>query len=390
MTLLRPLENRISTISFNSRDAATLAASAVFQGVGEDVSAYGRVGIAITSTGASDGVLTIETSHDGVTYGGPTRSWSDTRYAQPHMWNIVEKYFRIKYTNGTTEALGLAIQVQYSVNADIALGHQLNETLNLDVESNITRPSIFSDEVVIGRRSGVTSFNKFGYRDDLANSSGEQTLWATTGNFVPMTTASTFTIAYNSGTDGLGTTGATQLYLYYIDANGLESILPHTLSNTGSDVTVVTGLGLNRVVVAASGSTNHNTNDITVTETTGGTTQAFIPALQSVTQQAIFFCDANSDAVTKFLWINANKTSGGSSPRVLIKGYVFNREFETQYEVFRYTIDTASENTISLNEPIGFKLSPTDVLFFVADTDTNNTIVNIRFSLLEYKRTSHD
>ena len=82
--------NRISTTSFNSRDAATLAADAVFQGVGEDVSEYGRVGVSITTSNATDGVLTMEVSRDNVTWGGPTRTWSDTRFAQPHMWEIVE------------------------------------------------------------------------------------------------------------------------------------------------------------------------------------------------------------------------------------------------------------------------------------------------------------
>jgi len=38
--------NVISTTSFNSLDAANLAAEGVFQGVGEDVSNYGRVGVA--------------------------------------------------------------------------------------------------------------------------------------------------------------------------------------------------------------------------------------------------------------------------------------------------------------------------------------------------------
>lgn len=139
VSAIEPLQNRISTTSFNSRDASTLAVSAVFQGVGEDVSMYGRVGIAITSTNASDGVLTIEVSQDNITWGGPIRTWADTRYSQPHMWNIVEKYFRIKYTNGTTEALGLAIQVQYSVNANTLLGHQLNETFLNETEAIATK-----------------------------------------------------------------------------------------------------------------------------------------------------------------------------------------------------------------------------------------------------------
>ena len=131
--------NAVSTTSFNSRAAATLAAGATFQGVGEEVSMYGRAGIAVVSDNATDGVLTIEVSQDNVTWGGPTRTWADTRFSQPHMWNIVEKYFRIKYVNGTTEATNLAIQVQYSINADIFLAHQMTETFKDETEAIATR-----------------------------------------------------------------------------------------------------------------------------------------------------------------------------------------------------------------------------------------------------------
>lgn len=155
--------NRISTTSFNSRDAATLLASATFQGVGEDVSKYGRVGVSIVSDNATDGVLTMEVSRDDVTYGGPTRTWADTRFAQPHMWNIVEKFFRIKYVNGTTEATNLAIQVQYSNNADILLGHQLDETLLNEVEAIVTRSVTVgqdpNDVYLNAEQSGVDNDN---------------------------------------------------------------------------------------------------------------------------------------------------------------------------------------------------------------------------------------
>jgi hypothetical protein len=140
------VDNAISTTAFNSRDAATLAAGATFQGVGEDVSQYGRVGVAIRSDNATDGVLTIEVSHDGVTWSGPPRVISDARFAQPVMWNIVEKYFRIKYVNGTTEATNLSIQVQYSVNADISLGHPLNETLLNEMGANLTRSVLVGED----------------------------------------------------------------------------------------------------------------------------------------------------------------------------------------------------------------------------------------------------
>jgi hypothetical protein len=72
---------------------------------------------------------------------------------------------------------------------------------------------------------------------------------------------------------------------------------------------------------------------------------------------------------------------------VTIKGYVFNRGISTRFEVYRHVIDTQSENTIAINDPIGFKLNPADVLYFVADTDANNTIITMRFSLNEYQNT---
>ena len=140
MTIIRDLPNKISTL--NAFGPATLAASAVYQGTGEDVSEYGRVGVAVTSSNASNGVLTMEVSHDNITWGGPSRNWSDTRFSQPHMWNIVEKYFRIKYTNGTQEVNDLCIQVQYSNNADIILGHQLDEALKDEVEAIVTRATL--------------------------------------------------------------------------------------------------------------------------------------------------------------------------------------------------------------------------------------------------------
>ncbi len=131
--------NRISSTNYNSRDAATLAANATFQGEGEDVSRYGRVGVSINGTNPCRGTLYMEVSHDNVIWGGPARAISDARFTQPHMWNIVEKYFRIRYVNGSVECKDFSIQVQYSNNADILLGHQLDEDLLDETEALITR-----------------------------------------------------------------------------------------------------------------------------------------------------------------------------------------------------------------------------------------------------------
>ena len=381
MTLLRDT----GVTSVGNSSTTPLSTGTTFTGTGEQ-NDLPHVGVQLKTD--VEGTLFFDISNDGTNWDStfPVSGFEvSANIPEFHTAVKLGRYFRLRLVNNGVDQTFLRLTTYYGNNF-VPSSAPLNQSISIDSDAQTVRPNDFTDEVLLGRRGGVTHFNKFGYREGLTAASGEQTIWATTGNFVPMTTASTFTITYNSGTDGLGTTGALGLYIVYLDANGLEQIGVHILSNTGSDVTSFSGLGINRAALYTCGTATFNSNDITITETTGGTTQAILPAEQSTTQQCIFHCDGNSDAVTKFLWINVNKLSGGGSPRLVIKGYVFNRLVGARYEVFRTTIDTGSENTVQINEPVGFKLSPQDVLYFVADTDTNNATANVRFSLLQYKR----
>jgi hypothetical protein len=370
--------------SLKNTTETPLSADATWTGAWEDCSSYDSIAFAVKAdvTGTLCAQFTSKPEDDTIDSSLDYKISANIN--EVYRLTITRQFFRLVYTNDSTE--------QTSMSLDCMLGSHplltapLNLNVGLDSDAIVTRPSNFADEVIIGRRPGIRNFTKFGYASGLTAAAGEETVWAATGNFTPMTTASTFTITFNNATDGLGTTGALSLFIDYIDENGLSAQTQLTLDATGSQVTSFSGFGINRAAVVNSGSAQTNTNNITITETTGATIQALIPASEGVTQQCIFHTDANSDAVARYLWINANKLSGGGSPRITIKGYVFNRTYETRFEVFRCTIDTSSESFVSLSEPNGFVLSPRDVLYFVADTDTNNSIVNLRFSLMEYKR----
>lgn len=215
--------NKISADGVNSRAAATLAASATFQGTVEDVTQYGRAGISILSDNATDGVLTIETSIDGTNWSGPPRTFSNTTIAAPHMWNIVEKYFRIKYVNGTTEATNLAIQVEYSTNSSILLAHQLDETLPIETEAIIVRPGTnFDLDAARKHITGQRSFFFFGFNDSVGTSwedihpNGGDINWQTSAQSIEIVSTNA---ADNGTTPGLG----------------VQSVEVHGLSATGED-----------------------------------------------------------------------------------------------------------------------------------------------------------
>ena len=373
------------SVSTGNSSTTALGSGATFTGTGEQ-NQFGQVGVMLKTD--NSGVLYFDFSNDG-------SNWDSTFPVQgfkvaaniPEFHTAVKlgRYFRCRLVNDVGAQTYLRLTTYYG-NQFVPSVAPLNQALGIDQDAQTTRPTSAQDEIVIGRRGGVRHFNKFGYRSDLSSGGGEQTIWATTGNFTPQTSASTYTIAYNNGTDGSGNNGATQLFFDYLDSDGIERETVHVLGSTGSDVTSFSGLGINRVSVSASGSDNFNANDITITETTGGTKQAFIPAEQSVTQQCIFHCAYNSKAIAKYLNINALRLQGsGGSPTITIKGYVFNRNVSTRFEIFRTEIDTAIENHVEITEPIGFKLTESDVLYFVADSDTNSTQVVMRFSLNEYE-----
>ena len=216
------IPNKISTTSFNSRNAATLAAAATFQGVGEDVSKYGRVGIAIHSTNSTDGILTIEVSHDNVTFFGPSRDWADTSIAVPHMWNIVEKYFRIKYVNGTTEATALSIQVQYSNNADVVLGHELSEIIPAESEAQLVRPTnSFDLDTARIHIKGQSADFFFGENNALVNGTFND-VYPALGNINWQTTAAKIKMKSTHAADTAAGLGLQKVEIHGLSLTGVD------------------------------------------------------------------------------------------------------------------------------------------------------------------------
>lgn len=375
---------------FNSTETP-LSSGATFTGTAEKVDAD-QVGVMVKTD--NDSTLYFDFSGDGTNWDStfPVNGFAvSSGVSAFHTAVKLGRYFRVRLVNGSGAQSYLRLYTYFGSNF-IPANAPLNQSASLYQDAIFTRGTVAQDEIRIGRRGGAEGWTKFGYRSGLTAAGGEQQIWATTGNFTPLTSAETFNITYDGtgggSTDGAGTNGALTLVFYYLDSNGNPAIATHTLGTDGTDTTSFSGLGINRVAVASSGSTNTNGSNITITATTAGTTQAFIPAGQSVTQQAIYHVGHNHDAVAKFLFINASRDAGGTPPVIVFKAYVFNRNVETFYEVFRYSMDTAVKNELTLTEPVGFNLSPSDVLYFVGETNRNSTDVSsLRFSLNQYQRT---
>jgi hypothetical protein len=237
------------------------------------------------------------------------------------------------------------------------------------------------DEIIRGVRGGVSFVNQFGYRDTTLAASGEQTLWADNSNLVIMTAAATFTITYNAATDGSagGAAGAKVLQVEYLDSSFVLQTAAHTLGNTGSDTTSFSGLGINKVTVSDAGTSNWNVNNITFSS--GGNTQAFIPATDSVSQQLVYHCPIATTPIMKSFRVSTNKIIG-FSPIVQFSIRSYNRASEVTTRLRRYILDTSTSTDIKEDGDI--KLTATDVVYVTMDTDNNNTAAQGSFSINLY------
>lgn len=370
-------------IDTGNSSTTPLNAATSFTGAWRDVSGFASITIACKTD--QNGTFAVEFSPDGTnTDSTLTRYFRTANIEPPHRFTITRKYARVVFTN-TSASNQTYLRLQTLLGSQTNLNITLDSTISNDYDSTSVRPTKFEYEVALGRRQGSTTWSKFGYNGDV--DIGTEVVWNAGGTFTKLTSASTLTIVSSSVNDdgAPAGTGANTIVIFGIDANRLAQTEVVTMNGTTNVVTATTWLGINRAAVYLAGSSSYNEGNITITATTGGSTQAYIAANEGTTQQAIFFTQADHQFLADWLMFNVTKLSGGTAPRVTIKGFVQSYLSNSQYEVFRYTIDTSVENHIDIAPAQPFVVGEKSVLWFEATTDTNNTVISLRFSGIEFR-----
>jgi hypothetical protein len=372
-----------STIDTSNSSTAILNSGAVFTGEWVDVTAYNSIAISVKTD--QNGTWSLQLSPDGTNIDSTlTRYYRTNQIEPPHRFSRTRKYARVVFTN-TSASNQTYFRLQTILGDTSPLNIPLDATVAQDYDANVVRPTDYKYEVALGRRQGATTWNKFGGNADL--DIGTETIWGYGGTFARINTASTFTVVSSSVQDILTTgTGAWNVVIYYVDANRLAATEVVPLNGTTPVVTTGTGLGINRVALYNTGSGDVNAGNITITETTGGTVQAYIAAGEGTTQQCIYFTQDSHQLLVDWLYINICKLSGGGgSPRVTIKGWAYSYVSTAKYLVFSQTIDTSVENSCELKPSQPFIVGEKSILYFEGTTDINNTSVNLRFSGIEIR-----
>lgn len=253
-------------------------------------------------------------------------------------------------------------------NIDVSLSNQVIDT------------RLLSYAIALGEIPNSTTWNKWGYNDDIDTATDPEIIasWGGDESFI-LSSPEYLNISSTDSDDTNGGNGASAVVIWGV--NGSWDHVQEIVFLDGTNVvqTTQTYYGVNRVATYLVGGDGFNQGDINVMSSLSNEQQAQIPQGEGSTQQAFIWVGEDKQFLTDSLYLNVNKISGGT-PRVTIKAFVKSYVSNSVYEVFRTTIETNAENTISFNPNQPFVVGEKSILYWTAETDTNNAVVNIRFS----------
>lgn len=373
------------TTSVGNSTTTLLTASSTFTGEWEFVGNYNS--IVVSAKTDQDGTYFIEFSPDGVnTDSSLIRYYRTNQIEPPHRVTITRNYVRVRFTN-TSSSDQTFLRLQCLLGDKIELNVPLDATMAQDYDAIATRPTDFTTEVALGKRQGASTWNKFGYNEDIDSAAAE--VIASYGGVFDqkLTNAETMDIVSTSTDDTNSSgTGARQLVIFGVggdsasDRNDIVDVI--ALNGTSTVTTTKLFWGINRMTIFTSGTGDSNIGTITATASSSGNTMAEMPALEGTTQQCIFYVPESHQFLTTWLYLNVIKSSGGGSPDVTFKAFVYSEVVDSIFEVYRDSIDVSggSPLNLTLTPPEPFVIGEKSIFWIEAETTANNTSARGRFS----------
>lgn len=377
----------------NSLSSSTVLNSGVsFTSSYVDTQGYRDVVIAVSAS--HDGNYSVTFSPDGINADSTLTRYYRTGFINPpHKFTLTRRYIKVTFTNSSSSNQ-THFRLQTSLGSFEPLNVPIDGTVSKDYDAVVVRPTDPMLEMCIGRRQGHFLFGKFGYIT-TPGANTEYTVWPVGTNYVLQTAAGILSVVSSSVNDtntGGSNTGARTIYVEGINANRKRQTETITMNGQNEVTTATTWLGINRVYVASSGSSQSNEGNITIRKTsTGGDVLAYVETGRSITRQAIYHAQLQSTLVVPWIYFNCRKISGGNSPRVTFNIKLFNPATNTITTQLTHFMDTSVTNDAEFKPlPYFFTTAPGTVVYATINSDNASTIAAVRFNVIEVIDANYD
>lgn len=371
-------------VSRTNSTSDPLDAGLSFTGEWDNVSAFNSVVISVATD--QDGTYSIQFSTDGINIDSTlTRYYRTNQIDPPHRFTITRSYARVVFNNtSSSNQTFLRLQTTYGEKSDLNI--PLDSTMSQDFDAISVRATDMTTEIALGRRQGAQTWNKFGYNEDIDTANAEVIAEFGGGFDQRLGNAEVLDISSDNAADDSAGTGVRQLVIFGVggtsasDRNDIVDVI--AMDGTNTVTSNLLFWGVNRMTIFQSGSSDSNVGTITADASVSGNTMATMPAGQGTTQQMIFYVPEGHQFLATWLYLEVVKQSGGGSPIVNFRGYVYSEVVGSQFEIFRDSIDLSNgeDSVIQLNPGEPFVIGESSILWFEAETTSNNTSVRGRFS----------
>lgn len=217
--------------STNNSSTATLTGGAVFTGTSDDVSQYTSISITSNSDVASaDSGLSMEFSPDGTNWDRQLPGHIAGQKKHTHTLRVINKFFRIVYTNGTAAQANFRLQVLYHTNNSYPTISRTGQAQNTIDAVPIRQTTEIDLDFARLHVSGGKSDFFFGQNNTLVNGTFND-VYAALGNINWQTTAAKIKIKSTHAADTATGPGL-----------GLQSVEIHGLDSTGAAISEVLDL----------------------------------------------------------------------------------------------------------------------------------------------------
>jgi len=285
------------------------------------------------------------------------------------------RWFRVRLVNDTGAQSYLRLYTYYG---DFRQGNlPMNQSISPDADAIVVRVPDSALSIAKGFVVNHSLEEKFGANADV-DTSGVETLWDAGGRITFLTSASTLTVVSGDAGDAALGDGARTITVGGVDGDWAEQTETITLNGATNVVTASTWLGINRAVVATAGSYGTNIADITITATTGGSTQALIPDGLGITQQLVYHVPAGKNLIPFLVSLNASKITGGSLPVLTLRRWQVSST-GVRTERIRSYLDTGVQNDWTLVKEAGTAIPEKTHIEFTVESTGGSAVVAGRY-----------
>lgn len=288
-----------NVIDVNNTTSSALGSAATYTGTSTEVLPYSDITISVyAEPSTADGTLYFEFSQDGTNWDVSVPiTVDDPTVFPPYPLRTVARFFRVKYTNGSTAQTAMRLQTLLHTEPPNDLTRVPSQTITDSEPVKVVESIIIGKNpsgtyipvelsatgaISVATESETGLIQRQGFNSDVDTAATED-VWAAGGTRTAPTSGGQVSVSSDSVADTSAGTGARTVTIDYLDDTWVEQSETITMNGVVAVTTVATDVyRIQRMYVATAGAGGAAAGNITAT--ISANTQAYITAGENDTQ----------------------------------------------------------------------------------------------------------